>query len=547
MGNKPTPEQLEALGYNDNMVVIASPGSGKTYIISEKIRALMPDIPSFRGVIAISYTNKASNELKQRCVKNGQNVKSSFLSTIDKFCIGEIIIPFLPHLWGKAKKRPEIERFNDLLDEDKLEFNLDMKNSVTLEVLLQDIDVVKRLYLEGRLILELLGSLALYTLQSVLACRKYLKARYSHIFIDEYQDSGLDQHQLFLDIVNLGLIGIAVGDEDQSIFGFSGKSAEHLLNLGRMQEFKLVRLSKNHRSHQSIIDYSTVLLRGVGSLIPQEELFVFEKCTTGTQVSLANWIDQVLPSLKTQFQIEFNKDIGVFVRSKLTGDIIDQSMKTKHRYFQSTPLEEHFNLWSNLFTVLLKYYFDPSLVSEQVIDAIPIALHVNIKKKVRSNLKKLRSLDYTKSEFIDLMSEIALQTLPEARSKNAIELLNQVLFDSKLLESFHPYQDDEIQIMTLHKAKGLEFDIVFHLDLHEWGIPCKSPGIQSNGHPDWDNIQCDIEQEANLHYVGITRAKKACFLCYSSQRIKSDGKVSNTSPSEFLLLDHLNEFRINTL
>ena len=89
---EPTPDQLRAINYSDSMVVIAKPGSGKTYVVSEKIRRILPELPEHKGVIAISYTNKASSELKKRSTRNGIKQKGSFFGTIDKFCDREIIM-----------------------------------------------------------------------------------------------------------------------------------------------------------------------------------------------------------------------------------------------------------------------------------------------------------------------------------------------------------------------------------------------------------------------------------------------------------------------
>ena len=88
--------------------------------------------------------------------------------------------------------------------------------------------------------------------------------------------------------------------------------------------------------------------------------------------------------------------------------------------------------------------------------------------------------------------------------------------------------------MSLHKAKGLEFDVVFHLDLNEWVLPTKKPGPGN----DWDNPEYPAwDQDINLHYVGITRARKACILCTADQRINNRGEIKNAAPSEFLSLN----------
>lgn len=64
-----TAEQDAAINYNESMVVTACPGSGKTTVIVEKIRRTIPTLRDYQGVIAITFTVKASDELKNRCKK----------------------------------------------------------------------------------------------------------------------------------------------------------------------------------------------------------------------------------------------------------------------------------------------------------------------------------------------------------------------------------------------------------------------------------------------------------------------------------------------
>lgn len=63
--------------------------------------------------------------------------------------------------------------------------------------------------------------------------------------------------------------------------------------------------------------------------------------------------------------------------------------------------------------------------------------------------------------------------MPEAHNINDINLLKEVVFDSKQLDSYRSEDSNEINLMTLHKSKGLEFDAVIHADLYEWGLPSK--------------------------------------------------------------------------
>ncbi|EOX1771009.1 UvrD-helicase domain-containing protein [Vibrio cholerae] len=102
---KPTPQQLSAIEYTKSMIITACPGSGKTTVMKEKVRNTTLSLPSHKGVIAITFTKKASAELKKKCTANAHDTKQSFFGTIDSFCLKEIILPFISRVWGK----PEVE------------------------------------------------------------------------------------------------------------------------------------------------------------------------------------------------------------------------------------------------------------------------------------------------------------------------------------------------------------------------------------------------------------------------------------------------------
>lgn len=102
-----------------------------------------------------------------------------------------------------------------------------------------------------------------------------------------------------------------------------------------------------------------------------------------------------------------------------------------------------------------------------------------------------------------------------------------------MVRSYIPAADDEINIMTLHKAKGLEFNIIFHLDMYKYIIS-----------DDWGE-QEEIEQLLNLHYVGVTRAIDVCYIMNGSKRYRSKKNDFITAyPSSFLELPGLAERRI---
>ena len=119
----PTDEQKNIIDATGHIVVVARPGSGKTFVLSEKIRELLPLMKSHEGVIAISFTNKASKELKDRSLKGGFNKKESFFGTIHKFYIFEIILSFGKQIFGLSENKIHIIDINEnSLSNDELEY-----------------------------------------------------------------------------------------------------------------------------------------------------------------------------------------------------------------------------------------------------------------------------------------------------------------------------------------------------------------------------------------------------------------------------------------
>lgn len=273
-------------------------------------------------------------------------------------------------------------------------------------------------------------------------------------------------------------------------------------------------------------------------MIDTDETRMFHKHCVGNTASISAWIDAWIPQLVNEYDVEKFCEIGILVRGGATGRAINSSLNSKHRYFDTHPLENHLSLWAKIFVALLSYRYNDNDTAQDIIENSGTRISVPEIRKVKAQIRKVREI--ADGKLYHQLVGIAQTLLPNAISKDAVRLLTES--DSAILpEFFKAAEDDEIQIMSLHKAKGLEFDIVFHLDLHEWVLPAKRPGPGN----DWDNPEYPtLEQDANLHYVGITRARKACFLCTADQRLNSYGSVKQAQPSEFLRINEIRKLRI---
>lgn len=380
MVKEPTEEQSKILQQKGNIVITAKPGSGKTYTIVEKIARVIPDLPEYKGVIAISFTNKASDELKRRCKQRCADTKQSFFGTIDKFYISQIIIPFSSHVTGNITEYEIVDNIDEsskyapLLEES---FS-SKKESILVEGLQ-----------EGKIFLKYTGETALYILENVPGAMQYIKARYSHIIIDEYQDCG------------------EIQDRDNSEWG----------------RFFRDLISACFDEAVFAVDYA-------------EQLFSEE--------------------LEPQ------------------------------KYRKALALCQ--SIFSNSF--------------EEFCNA-------------EDKIKELAGLVYAQKE-----------------TKVALNNLHSVISDPHQLKNYVPARENELNIMTLHKSKGLEFNIVFHMDMYKWIIP--------NEYGDESSVQQDL----NLHYVGLTRAKDACYIMNGTARFRSKkNDYIFAEPSSFLSKPGLAERR----
>lgn len=522
---EPTDEQKAVLNCDSNVVVTARPGSGKTFTIVEKIAKVLPSLPNYQGIIAISFTNKASFELKKRCSLRGVDLKNSFWGTIDKFYISQIIIPFASHLTGSI---PEY-RVVDSIDSDS---KFQLLHNVSFPFDEQTESLVLDCLSEGLIPLKITGVFALYILNKVPGSIRFLISRYRYVFVDEYQDCGCIQHVIFKFLVEKGLIGIAVGDVNQSIYGFAERFPKYLISLISDKNFEYFELNKNHRCHESISEYS-LCLYNASNYIPSETR-VYKISLVGAEQEIAKIIDCYLNRIKVKYDISYNSNVAILCRSNFSVERFSSFIKTPCKVFKETELDRDMSEWGRFFRELLISVFDSSTFAVDFVEQY-------YSLEFEQNLY-LKALNLCSSIFSSNVSNICTQEdnilslakliYPSKKNTKSIDILHSVLSSIDLLNTYIPASDEEINIMTLHKSKGLEFDAVFHMDMYKYIIP--------NEYGD-DSAK---QQDLNLHYVGITRAKKVCFIMLGDKRYRAKSNCFvSAEESPFLSLPGLKSRR----
>ncbi|WP_313677653.1 ATP-dependent helicase [Pantoea vagans] len=533
----PTHQQTNAIEYGRSMIITACPGSGKTTVIKEKIRNVTSELPSYKGVIAITFTVKASEELEMRCKKDAHDTKNSFFGTIDSFCLSEIILPFLRKVWGGDPSQCKIVKKLGL------PYSNYIRNTKNPSPTFEEIDSdqgFKRLYDEGILVMNTFSGLALKIINNSLSSRRYLKSRYSHIFIDEYQDVSLSQHQLFLKLNELGLTSVAVGDIWQSIYEFRGGSSELLIELvSNKDAFKHFEINLNHRCHPSIINYASRLLDKNFQLLKTPSINVYRRRMTGNLKEIGSTISEEITTWLNENMWDLNKpkEIAILTRKQDSLILLSLGLKVNYRLYIDTPLDKIETECSTLFINLLKYKYDQKSTTQEVINKTKFKVEIEGSHlvKIRRKIKKLRAMDSVQ-DLVDEFNSIAELIGLKSKKGDKTALL-EIFEDEILLNQFRPTNDEEIQMMTLHKSKGLEFKLVLHFDMDEWSFPYREWNDQNKDIPIYPTLQ----QETNLHYVGITRAENCCILINSEKRMNSQRNFSKSQESYFFKLEQLSD------
>ncbi|QML69180.1 ATP-dependent helicase [Escherichia fergusonii] len=529
-----THEQKAAIDYPSSMVLTACPGSGKTAVIVEKIVRDLVECKEYQGVIAILYTNKASDELKKRCLKATPNSKSSFFGTIDKFYLTEVILPFIKQLWGRVDDL-HVVKLNELASSEKDRLSAFFNVEFICEKINEyDFKDIKELYANGILILEFIPLLAFYILRNSLACRRYIAKKYTSIYIDEYQDAGCVQHLLFLYLFELGVKAVAVGDADQSIYSYAGKSSKYLMSLlDEKSGFAPFKITINHRSHSSIVNYASRLLNENCDLLITDEIRVYRKTVNGTQCEIAKWIDANINNIKRKFNISKEKEIAILTATNSSVALVSGLINSKARAYLDDELSVLGGDVSLLLKNLLNYRFNKTITAQAIIESLNYkVLERNAIRKMRGVIRDVR--DSNDNQLIPDLRKAVKLLINADISANHIDAINSILHNKMMLNNYLPVSDDELQIMTLHKAKGLEFDFVFHLDLYDWILPRRECIKHC-----FDEVFSHYEQCLNLHYVGVTRAKKAVVLINSTERLNYQSELKKAKPSQFLSLKGL--------
>jgi DNA helicase-2/ATP-dependent DNA helicase PcrA len=275
-------QQSDAVLEAGSVFLVACPGSGKTRALTYKIAYELSLLESARRfVIAITYTNRAADEIKERIEDLGVDTSQLWIGTIHAFCLEWILRPY-------AIYEPELAHGFGILDLHEREKLLEELCSAQAPGLTfwdcdyfvtptgymlgcpdqrkhQNIERVLAAYFEAlaqrrQLDFELILAHAFKLIRETPAIKSILAKLLSVVLVDEYQDTKEIQYEVIADIIRAGAGEtklFMVGDPNQSIYGSLGGHAISLDQLRQMTGIHIVKkeLSANYRSSERIVSY----------------------------------------------------------------------------------------------------------------------------------------------------------------------------------------------------------------------------------------------------------------------------------------------------
>jgi len=555
--------QKTAYCTEDSTCVIAGPGSGKTTILTLKIMKLLNGyIKEPQGLACLTFSKEAAREFEDRLNLLGYKKRRNiFLGTVHSFCIFEILgkfadiydcglpspIKIVPDKlstkilndikaeMGIPKTKYKIEAINK---ERSLNINgisaIESESDQTAKKIAEEYE--KRVFAAGYIDFE---SVILYStklIQEKEYVRRCLSAKFPWIVIDEYQDLGRPLHEMILSLFTQADIKIfAVGDPDQSIYGFAGAVPDYLMELYNREDTISIELKNNYRSNQDIIDGSETVLNiprdyHAMTRVGESAVYRFITCNNGYPDQFDYFIKSIIPECE-------DKEIPMEEIAVLLGKQDDckalalKCMENdipyyipKHTFDRSDFVQwmEKCALWihdknKTSFDELFEYWYKLQIMHREnkyLSETEILRMKQNLLDTLTDSMEQKDNL----KEWIHyILRELRIGNLLEKSEHMPDEKENLCkLYKEVSDEKYKDYDtnkfakigkpENQITITTRHSSKGLEFEVVVMMGMEEEHFP--SWAIKSN--PD------AIFEENRICFVCVSRAKRVCILMNSN-------------------------------
>lgn len=474
---KLTSTQEKIVNTKGNLIVRASAGTGKTYIMVTKIAKELEANTTHKVIAAITFTIKAAQEIKDRLAVD---ITQQFIGTNTSFVVEEIIKPFMKDVYGTV-------------------YDIDMSTDYTTKVNdftegLEKIRLNATIHSYEDNKENFVFELAKKIVEKSEACRLYLTSKYFKIYIDEYQDCDKAMHAFFMYLCDdLDIETFVVGDEKQSIYMWRGAYPEAFTSIWEKDNFEKIFMADNFRSCQQIQNYTNLLCEETRNLyVPIGSL---------DNIILISYSDTVP---WTQILTHINPDTSSALlrlsnNNAKEGASSLSSNELKYVYIPAIPISEIATETAWLYMAIanfciLEHYSVYNLISEIPVEADESNKRVKILSKYLDEIK-LCINDNNESNFNETVKSLSEYLGYSTKDDHIIKLF-QTIIDSNFHVAFEAEKYNHVAI-TFHSSKGLEFDQVI---LFTEDYPLYNMSSVYN------------------HYVAATRAKNKLIIVRSNKK-----------------------------
>ncbi|MGB0937953.1 MAG: DNA helicase Rep [Colwellia sp.] len=625
--------QNEAVKYvSGPCLVLAGAGSGKTGVICQKIAYLIQKCDyKARNIAAVTFTNKAAKEMKERIKKMLGKDLTRGLTVSTFHSLGLDIVKREIKTLGykpgftlfddqdslallKELTSEELDGDKDLLS--KLQSMIsNWKNDLLLPdaLLKMQLDADSHEYAQyyeryhkhmkayNALDFDDLILIPTLLLKHYPEVRERWQNKIRYLLVDEYQDTNASQYEMVKQIAGARARLTVVGDDDQSIYSWRGAKPQNLVLLGTdYPNLKLIKLEQNYRSSGRILKCANILIANNPHVYDKA---LFSELAYGVELRVVqakneeNEVERVIGELighrfmnRSQY-----KDYAVLYRGNHQSRLLEKALMTNRipykinggtSFFSRAEIKDVMAYLrvlvnpddDNAFLRIVnvpKRELGPATLEKlgnyanlRQISMFAASFELGLEQTLTGRgLMKLQAFTRwlvsvadetersdTAAVLRTMIREInyedfLYETTPtpkgaEMRMKNVTELFSWVtqmleggddeepmtlpeivtrLTLRDMMERNEEEDDsDQVQLMTLHASKGLEFPYVFLIGMEEGLLPHQT-SIEEDG----------VEEERRLAYVGITRAQRELIFTYARER-RQFGELSRTEPSRFL-------------
>lgn len=557
-------QQWEAYNSSRSTVVIAGPGSGKTRVLTLKAMEIMSRYHfSQFGIACLSFSRETVRELKKRLALYGyRNRSQDFVGTVHAFCISEILGPF-QHIYPEYNLPDPLriapsKIINALYQQTLQELNYDPKRVSKIDLdrerylsiagqsrfiaeSIPEIAQAAKVY-EGHLLksgyidFTQIAKVSTVMIQQKDYVRRSLEAKYPWMLIDEYQDLGKALHEMVLALYgNTQTKIIAVGDMDQSIYGFQGAYPDFLEEVYNNDDFHSIRLRNNYRSNQDVITASLAALNPSppvpdykAKLRSQETAeFTFIVCDAEMAQQYKCVAEKIIPKLLAT-EIPYSE---IAIICGTNGEAIEMANVLRESEIPCYLVRWRFDNNTDIVHWLIdcaKWCEGSTVVSfdglanfwSKLVESHEADQFLWDEIRLRTYLLEVIETSKPKTD----LHEWLLHMINSLKLGDILEYSNRYPDERENLEALvleaasgdlnsydrlrftrlgHPV--NEVTVTTRHSVKGLEFEAIIMLGMEEGRFPYYTYADNSK----------EMKEAHRVCYVCVSRAKKICTLLHS--------------------------------